>query len=109
MRIPPLILVLVLLAACPLGHDESRPYRCFSDKDCFQQQGEVCQKPPGAKLDEPGECRARIDAGIPDLRIHDLYPSPDLSPDQAGDLSGDLSDALVDGPDAAPNDLLVEN
>ena len=89
-------LLSMLLAGCPLAHDEPVPQACKNDDDCFIAQGEYCDRPA---IEEDGVCRLRRDAGAPDQKL-----IPDTSPlDLPTSLDGPGSEGMPDtGPDGAP-------
>lgn len=51
-----ILLALVQQGGCSLFHDDYPDDRCESNRDCFQQQGEVCNL-------ETRRCESGVDAG----------------------------------------------
>lgn len=96
-----LLLPLLLVAGCPLAHDDPAPKACLDDDDCFVFEGEYCDRP---SMEEEGVCRPRLDVGVPDLGpLPDRGPLPDLPPTESG--PGDLGDLGLDATgDAAGDD-----
>jgi len=96
---------LLLLAGCPLVHDDPTPNACLTDDDCFVGANEYCDRP---NMDKDGVCRVRPT----DARVVDRGPKPDQppSPDLGLDLGpdGDLGpapDGVEDAADDASGDL----
>jgi len=80
-------LAALLLAGCPLSHDDFPDRSCMTDRDCFRAQGEqcnqstrLCEMTPDAAVDAPAP---------PDAPPRDAPPDSDQTDAEDDAMMGD--------------------